>query len=113
MKNLGRWVLLVIFLVSVNLSAQKINPKQKEKIEATVTEMAEVMGLKDAVKTKLLELKMSEAKAIQEAKKATENDPEQRKASISALKKDTNNKIMKLVTKEKWVLWNQHVKKQG
>ena len=54
--------------------------------------MAEVMGLKDAVKTKLLELKMSEAKAIQEAKKATENDPEQRKASISALKKDTNNK---------------------
>jgi len=111
MKIVKNLMLCLLLMVTVNVFAQDLNPKQKQKVEAEVEEMTKVMGLSKEAKAKVLEIRMEQAAESNKINKTTEKGSDARKEAMAALGKKYNTKLKETVSKEQWKQWVSRQKK--
>jgi hypothetical protein len=110
MKNLLRIAFVLIsFMVVGQLSAQKLNAKAKEKIEADVAKMTEVMELTDIEKGKLLEARTTMALKFQNLNKTHEKGSEEFKAAKKEVSKEFQGEL-KNICGDKAKKWREYKK---
>lgn len=99
----------LVLIVSVNVFAEELKPKQKQKVEASVEEMTKVMGLDADQKSKMLVLKTEQEKEriaiVQKYEKGDE-----RTAAIKEMYREYGKKQRAIVTPEQQKKWKNRPK---
>ncbi|WP_066631401.1 hypothetical protein [Labilibacter marinus] len=103
-------VLALVLMISINAFAQDLKPKQKQKVEATVDNMAEVMELSADQKAKILDIKIEQEKERIAIVSKTEKGSDERKAAFTELYKKYGKKQKEIVTPEQQKKWKNRPK---
>ncbi|WP_068472894.1 hypothetical protein [Saccharicrinis aurantiacus] len=105
MKHLIKGIVVAfVLMVSINTYAEELKPKQKQKVEASVNEMTEIMGLDADQKAKMLVLKTEQEKA-RIAIVAKYEKGEERTAAIKEMYAQYGKKQRAIVTPEQQKKW--------